>query len=1566
MVVYQSPTITVKDSTNPNQCATPTGFINLNGLNNNTQYNIFYTIHSGVKMQTQTSDGSGVLKLDTLRAGTYSNIYVTLNGCPSKPVRTITLTDPTPPATPTITALDSICSGNNLSLSANTISGIATYQWNGPTGFNASGATVSINNISTSASGQYAVTATINNCTSAPALKNIRVDSTPIVPALSSNSPICTDSTINLFANTIYPETMTYYWSNANGYNSSNQNPTIPLSTISMAGFYNVYVVSPHSCISKSDSILVTINPSPNVDPVLDSTYKNGVPSGLILFTGNVAGTTFTWTNTNTNIGLAASGINSINFTTTNITPYAIVGLITVTPSTALCVGKPITFKIVVNPTPKLTSKLNDTICTSTIFSYQATSATAGVKYVWSRAVIAGITNPAQISTDSLGKIDEILINTTASPIDVIYTIKLVATDGSVNSQDITVTVNPNAKAEYIYTSDKLCTPGILDTNIIKIVEYPNANNNYQWYANSGPLSNGVLFPGFTIVNNGDSVNIQLIAISKFGCKDDTMQHQFYTVTKPVASFTKDIAKGCGPLTVSFTNTTTPLNEPSYKWLFGNGDSSTLQNPLPETFMADTSALRRDTTYYITLIALNQCDTIKFFDSVKVRPQPRALFQPSATVGCSIFHFNAVNNSLGMPSTYYWYWGDGNIDSSFNNAKVFHDYHTGVTDTFTLKLLNKNECGVDSFKVDIVVYPNVVFPKLIVNGQNTFACAPQNIQFINNSFGGNKYIIDFGDGSPVYITTKGLDTVYHLYNNGGIYTASIYGTNGCSDTTTSQTITIYQSPKANFSTTLNQYCKKETIPFKNLSDPTLSFEWKFGDGITSTALNPSHAYTSAGVYTVTFIAKSTNITGAVCTDTMRKVITIYDLPVALFTTNAAIQNCQTYTFNGYTQQPMGYVANWIFYDPFSSDTTQAGFVGIHNFKQPGNYNIKLIVFNKKGCSDTTTTTVKVIETPKASFTQSDSIVCVPGKQINFINTSTYAAPDAVNYQWYIDGILQSTSKHFSNNFSAATNITKAIVYQIKLVVINSFGCSDSTKSTVVIYPKAQPAFALNTTLGCTPLILQFYNSSQYANIFKWYVDGTLFSTNANPFPITLSNPASTYTIKLVVDHTLGCGADSLVKQVSTYTKPVAAFKVPNRSGCDGTLTIQFADLSSVVGANIKQWFWNFGDGHSDTVQNPKHTYTSFGAYNINLWVKDDRGCASNPSTQSVINFGKPNAKFLIGDACVNTVAIPVNLSTPGFGSKSITSYLWNFGDGTLVTGLQPTHIYSAEGTYKISLIITSDSSCVADTTYQNINIFGKPIADFKVANNCVNVNTLFTNTSFAGYAQTAIGNSKWTFGDGGFGTNFNALHTYLNTGNFNVTLAVSGNKCPSLMDTITKTITVVKAREAVTYPRLDGVRGTPILLAALSGGISYNWQPATGLSNNNIQNPIANYVIADPSKILYSIAITDSFGCTVKDKQEVWLFATANIFLPTAFTPNGDGANDLFKPTYINITKLEFFRVFDRWGKIIFETSDMGKSWDGTYNGKQLPTDTYCWIIAAVNDKATTISQKGNVTLIRD
>jgi gliding motility-associated-like protein len=533
-------------------------------------------------------------------------------------------------------------------------------------------------------------------------------------------------------------------------------------------------------------------------------------------------------------------------------------------------------------------------------------------------------------------------------------------------------------------------------------------------------------------------------------------------------------------------------------------------------------------------------------------------------------------------------------------------------------------------------------------------------------------------------------------------------------------------------------------------------------------------------------------------------------------------------------------------------------------------------------------------------------------------------------------------------------------------VINSFGCKDSITKKVTIQPKANAAFQINATQGCAPFSLQVNNSSLYANIFKWFVDGNLVSVASNPNPLQLSIPAKTYIIKLVADHTLGCGIDSTVLQFTTYPKPIADFQIPVTSSCSGVLNINCFDLSSVAGGSIKKWNWSFGDGKTDTIQNPSHSYNISGAFSVSLWVKDDKDCVSDVAFKTVKNFGKPKANFAVGNVCLGSDAVPVNLSSTGFGSTSITSYLWNFGDGTFLTGNQPIHKYNTEGVYTITLTITADSSCVADTISKKITVYGKPTASFSFGNTCVNQITQFNNLSLFGFEQTSIGNSNWFFGDGLTSNINNPTHIYTASNSYNVKLQVSGNRCPNLIDTITKTIVINQPRNSVVYPRIDGTRGTPIQLNAANNGIAYQWLPSTALDNAFIQNPIANFAISSPNIVNYQIKITDSFGCVATDKQEVWLFAGADIFLPTAFTPNGDNANDLFKPLYINIQKIQYFRVFDRWGKIVFETSDMSKSWDGTLTGKELPTDTYVWSIAGFTNDGAEIIRKGNVTLIRN
>jgi gliding motility-associated-like protein len=198
-----------------------------------------------------------------------------------------------------------------------------------------------------------------------------------------------------------------------------------------------------------------------------------------------------------------------------------------------------------------------------------------------------------------------------------------------------------------------------------------------------------------------------------------------------------------------------------------------------------------------------------------------------------------------------------------------------------------------------------------------------------------------------------------------------------------------------------------------------------------------------------------------------------------------------------------------------------------------------------------------------------------------------------------------------------------------------------------------------------------------------------------------------------------------------------------------------------------------------------------------------------------------------------------------------------------------------------------------------------------------------------------------------------------------VRLIVSGQYCGQLNDTIVKPIRITIPRKDSIYPVVRTSLGIVTPLAALPGGVSYVWRPSLGLSSPNQRLTNALYGANDPNRILYTITIRDVNGCINNDQQEVWMFERPDVFAPTAFTPNGDGVNDVFIPFYINIKTLGSFRIFDRWGTKIFETNDLNKSWDGSLLGKRAPLDTYAWVVECYDAKGNKLMRKGMVTLVQ-
>jgi gliding motility-associated-like protein len=154
----------------------------------------------------------------------------------------------------------------------------------------------------------------------------------------------------------------------------------------------------------------------------------------------------------------------------------------------------------------------------------------------------------------------------------------------------------------------------------------------------------------------------------------------------------------------------------------------------------------------------------------------------------------------------------------------------------------------------------------------------------------------------------------------------------------------------------------------------------------------------------------------------------------------------------------------------------------------------------------------------------------------------------------------------------------------------------------------------------------------------------------------------------------------------------------------------------------------------------------------------------------------------------------------------------------------------------------------------------------------------------------------------------------------------------------------------------------------VSGGTAYSyaWQPTTELSNPLIYDPVATYSSSDPDSILYTITATTKDGCTGSDNILVKIIkSSVDILVPSGFTPNDDGRNDILKPILVGITKLNYFNVYNRWGQQIFSTNQIGKGWDGTFNAFKQPGGAYVYMAQGVDYSGNTIFRKGTVVLIR-
>lgn len=934
------------------------------------------------------------------------------------------------------------------------------------------------------------------------------------------------------------------------------------------------------------------------------------------------------------------------------------------------------------------------------------------------------------------------------------YTVTFTSTalTGCADTVSKTVTVNPIPLASF--TANAMCyIDSVSFTNTSTISS--GSITSWNWYFGDGNTST-LQEPNHFYLVSGIQ-NVTLAATSALGCIDSSVV-AVDIEPKPVADFT--FSPACINTLIAFTDASSPLPPPAsltgWSWNFGDGNTSTLQNP--------THSYAVSGSYTVTFITTAQSgckDTVvKILD---VSPSPVAAFTANAMCYIdSVAFTNSSSISSGTISSWDWDFGDGTTGTLQNPN---HFYPASGNQTVTLVVTSALGCKDTSTVVtDVEPKPaaDYTFPatctnqSIIFTDASTISPPPASI---------TSWSWDFGDSG-----TSSTQNASHVYTTDGNYTVTLITTaqSGCKDTV-AKTLTVNPSPVAAF--TANAMCYIDSVSFANsssISSGTISsWNWDFGDGTNGTVQDPSHIYPASGNQTVVLIATS----ALGCKDTSTAIINVQPKPLADYTFPATCTNQSIIFTDASTISPppaniTGW--SWDFGDSGTSSTQNAS----HVYTTEGNYTVTLITTAQSGCTDTIAKTLTVNPSPLAVFTA--NAMCYLDS-VAFTNGSSISSGTISNWDWDFGDGTNGTVQDPNHFYPASGNQT------VTLIATSALGCKDT--STVTIDVEPAPKVDFNFSSACTNTFVIFTDASTItpppASITSWnwnFGDGNT-STSQNPshnYPV-----AGNYTVTFIVTAQSGC-VDSISKVISVNPGPVTAFTTSNPCYSD---SVRFTDNSSISSGTVSNWDWNFGDSNTSTLQDPAHYYSTSGTYTIMLVTTSDMGCKDTASM--TVNFSHILPGFT--DNAPACQGVPISFTDTSFvdSGTTISNWDWNFGDSNTSTSQNPSHPYSAGGVYTVQLIVTATSGC-ADTVTHTVNIQGFPSANAgNDTSSCANNPGVVLNGNISN-----AGGEQW-YGSGTFSNEFILNPSYtpsasaVNSGFDTLLLVTTSNAfCPADSDVV--------------------------------------------------------------------------------------------------------------------------------------------------------------------------------------
>ena len=1018
------------------------------------------------------------------------------------------------------------------------------------------------------------------------------------------------------------------------------------------------------------------------------------------------------------------------------------------------------------------------------------------------------------------------------------------------------------------------------------------------------------------------------------------------------------------PLKVNFTNFST--NAKSYTWSvvtkttnafwsvdFANGTKKTDANPVLQFNQPDT--------FNITLNAINDCGVSPYQMQIVTKSPPVIkIDKPLSYCGPDSFNLHVDVNSVRISNvipgtTYLWTITPttGLKSSTSNSEYPTFAFTANHLKTYMLKVTmdNNNGCPVlsDSTMMGFTDKPNIS-----VSSDTNNICKGDSVKItaVDNSINnGQNIIFRWYQSNP----SGGLkDSIgIKVYVKPAVtttYTVKGYVKNDtlCKDVLT-LTVNVKPSPKIIVTPIDTTICSGQSVDLNVTGG--VGYKWSpINSASSNVTVNPVNSTT----YTVTATGANS------CKTVVSSIVNTKPLPVVSFTSKSIEFINKDITFINTSVNANFYT--WSFGDGSSSQDS----IPVHKFAVPGSYFVTLTGTSDIGCNGEAVNKLKIIKSVPFIF-KADS-GCSPFS-VSFINNSI---DPELRYYWDFGyKNLKSTLANpgaitYISNIDAVFTVTCYLIYN-----------SDTIKATarVHVFNKPQANFTLDPHCGCPILGVNITNHSQSGLLFtsKWdFGDGNTSFEPVNMPHATVQKENyygkpvdSTFYIVTLTDSNK-CGISIRKDTVTVFPDNIIVdFSVSKSVVCENEI-IQFTNKSKF----FNSLYWDFGDSSKSSDPNPTHKYdlakvytVKLTAYNQCLSCGGSTATGSSSHTMQITVSKLPNIDFSIDSKKLcQDLAVAFTSKT----QDPLSDIHWDFGDPTSgalnsSNSVSPSHTYKNSGTYIVKFIGKSLSAnpCI-DTIRKPVTINVKPIASFSDSSACQNTDDQFINHSLY------YDNCFWLFGDGDFSNNVNPKHSFKNHGDYIVELKVVNNFGCS--DSAFSNVTIYQEPKAdFSYVTLNDIKNNTMTVTFINNSsdtCQYYWDLGDG---NNSKEKNLKYTYNNINSYVVRLTVTNMFNCTAQVEKTI-LPETPKYFfyVPNAFTPGSSTLNNTFVPVITFFSSFHM-KIFNRWGELIYETSDNNSGWDGSFGGKPSPEGTYVYVIEVrdASPLAESHTYNGYVVLLR-